>query len=949
MTLRISLAFLRRSGRRLIGTGVAIALGAAFIATTFILMGTFQQAAINSVSARFGQADLVLTPSDAMSFETLQALGAVPGVKSYAPLPDTGVTLTSTDSSEWLYLQEMPSDPSLLSSPLSEGTWPSGDNEIALPSSVASRLGLGIGDTVDASIDFWVYSDPPTTSDGALSGEAVTTDGSQSFTITSGDAENTGDEYGTVHTTHHSLTMTGIFPPQELTAAALGTYGVASSSIVHAIAQESYGDTSVSYPYYGDIGILVEPGHSTESVREAINNTAIGTAISLEDWATNYIGGATGDFSILAAIAFAFATVAMLVAGMVVANTFHVLVAQRTRDLALLRCVGATPRQLMTAVLIEAGILSLVASTAGVLLGVVLGQGGVVALGSYERNSYLPTTISITPLQVMIPIAMAFVVTMISAGAPARAATRVAPITALNAIPKAPTLRSSRTRLIASAAMVVVGVAFISSGLWIVARDRSSYNSIFFGVIGGVFLICGAMLSAIFLVPWAIKAIRATFGRFSLTTRLAAQNAERNPRRVASSATALLIGVALVTMMVVGASSTVATMNSTLGRVYPVDLSVSSNFSISGSSATKMPQTLIDQLSSDPNIDGSTTLKLASGSMYSTIDQTWYPIDFVGVDVATAQTTLNDPEALDNLRDGVALAPYSMGWAVEFGTETIFTNDVSASGVTPSTGDAVKPDEAVVQRSMTVFPARTPGNEMIMTMADFNAMMPQSTSTELWLSLAPDVNVVAAIDQIQMALNDSASGSATAVPEADGASVSGAFDVGTTVLGSGLPSISIGDSNASNFYISGAAVERASFTRVIDLLLLVVTALILVAVVIALIGVANTLSLSILERRKEIGTMRALGMTRRTLAGTLASEGTMIAGVGAGAGLILGVFLGGAGARILLGGMLASVTIDIPWLRLVFVLLIALAAGLVASILPSIRASRMSPVKALGE
>ena len=147
--------------------------------------------------------------------------------------------------------------------------------------------------------------------------------------------------------------------------------------------------------------------------------------------------------------------------------------------------------------------------------------------------------------------------------------------------------------------------------------------------------------------------------------------------------------------------------------------------------------------------------------------------------------------------------------------------------------------------------------------------------------------------------------------------------------------------------INGAGVERATLQKVIDTSLAVVVGLLAVAVLIALIGVANTLSLSVIERGRESATLRAIGLSRRQLRGTLAIEGMLIAGVGAVLGAGLGVLYGWAGATTTLAGM-GAVQLEVPWPDLAKVMLVALVAGLLASVLPGRAAARTSPVAALG-
>ena len=152
--------------------------------------------------------------------------------------------------------------------------------------------------------------------------------------------------------------------------------------------------------------------------------------------------------------------------------------------------------------------------------------------------------------------------------------------------------------------------------------------------------------------------------------------------------------------------------------------------------------------------------------------------------------------------------------------------------------------------------------------------------------------------------------------------------------------------DVEDYLVMGSAIERAAFEQVIDVLLMVVTGLLGVAVVIALVGVANTLSLSVLERTRESSLLRALGLTRGQLRGMLALEAVLIAGVAALMGSVLGSVYGWLGAQSALGSF-ASVAPSLPWLQLLGVLAVALLAGLAASVLPARRAARLSPVAGL--
>jgi len=209
------------------------------------------------------------------------------------------------------------------------------------------------------------------------------------------------------------------------------------------------------------------------------------------------------------------------------------------------------------------------------------------------------------------------------------------------------------------------------------------------------------------------------------------------------------------------------------------------------------------------------------------------------------------------------------------------------------------------------------GRAAVLTPADLGVLDPGAPVTGLWLDLddalatGDPAEAVAAVDRVRDAVSETAAGSVR---------------------------------------VEGAAAERASFQQVIDTLLGVLTGLLAVTVLIAVVGVANTLSLSVVERTRESALLRALGLTRRQLRGTLAAEGLLLAGAGTALGLVLGSLYGWLGAASVLGSVVdGGVQVDLPLGRLALVVLGAVAAGLLASVLPGRRAARAAPVAALAE
>ncbi|HIZ35148.1 MAG TPA: FtsX-like permease family protein, partial [Candidatus Ruania gallistercoris] len=366
----------------------------------------------------------------------------------------------------------------------------------------------------------------------------------------------------------------------------------------------------------------------------------------------------------------------------------------------------------------------------------------------------------------------------------------------------------------------------------------------------------------------------------------AVANAVRNPRRSAATASALVIGVTLVTMMSTGALAAGNALTSELDSRFPVDLEVST--------AGGMRD---EQVQAVTTTDGVTdTALLASTATTGNLPD----IGEVGIDVAAVAT--GDLSAV--VRSTDATAGLAEG--------TLVIGDQLATNYQLASGDEVtltgRSDEEV---TLTVAVTSLDGNTALVTPEVLTRLDPDAEPSILWARVAEQ----------------------------------GEYDTVMSVQGN-LTEASQGLEDADTPMVNGAAVERAGYQQVVDTILAVVIGLLAVSVVIALIGVANTLSLSVLERRRESAMLRALGLTRGQLRGMLAIEGLMIAGAGALIGIVAGLVFGWAGSAIVLAQM-AEVPLVVPWRDLGLVALVSLAAGLLASALPARSAARTPPAAAL--
>jgi putative ABC transport system permease protein len=651
--------------------------------------------------------------------------------------------------------------------------------------------------------------------------------------------------------------------------------------------------------------VAVDPGADTATVIDAVEGvlTASGSTdpivLTRDAAAERALSGSDGTGPILVVV-LAFAAVAMIVAGLVIANTFQVLVAQRTRTLALLRCVGAVRSQVRGSVLLEAGLLGLAASVAGTLLGTGLVQLALLVMQNADLPFPVPTVVRPTVASVVAPLAVGLVVTVLAALTPARVATRVAPVAALRpADAPAAGSRAGRFRLVVS--LVLVGGGALMLGGGVALSSQFLVAAVGIAILGGAASFVGLLVGAVFWMPKVVAAIGSLVGRLGMPARLAAANTGRNPARTAATSTALLIGVTLVAMMSTGAVTARATLDDELDTRFPVDLAVSTPYAVAEDGtavAEPLPAGTVGALADIPGVESVAALPRDSVDLGGSGNV----VDALGITPAQAADVLRDADLAAAVGDGTVVVPRSLAASsgIEDGdTLAIARSEGAGSGAGSGGGSG---GAGTVELTVAVVPLDD--WIVLVTPATLDALGSPGTESTAWLRVA-DVNASGeVVQQVQDLTADSA------------------------------------------LDITGAALERALYQRAIDTLLAVVVGLLAVAVVIALIGVTNTLSLSVIERRRESATLRALGLTRRQLRASMAVEGALIAGVGAVVGVALGMAYGWLGSAAVLAGI-ADLQLRVPWTDLGLVLGVALVAGVLASALPGRTAARTPPVAAL--
>lgn len=557
-----------------------------------------------------------------------------------------------------------------------------------------------------------------------------------------------------------------------------------------------------------------------------------------------------------------FAYLSLFVAGFVIFNTFAVVVAQRTRELALIRAVAATPKQVRRSLKVEGLVVGGVGAAVGVALGAVLTFALIALLRAFDLD--LPSAgVVITPGIVVQGLLSGVIVTVVSVAIPARRAARTPPVEAMRA---SATERSGvpRGRVIAAATMVVLGLLGLVIGSpWYVLA------------LGALLLLVGVFVAGPGIVVAAAAALGPITGLLGVPGQLARENLRRSPRRTATTANALVIGLFLVTLVSVGGASL---RDWTVGEV---DQLSSADFVVTTITGA-MPDSLLDRIDVIRGVEHAARMRSV-------------PV-LEGANPTTL--TAADPAALRE----IGLSPESGKWSDAGGVVTAFVNQQPAQvgqevHVTLPDGTAIAlPVSGVLPFSLD---ALMIGN--LVTPAALDRLVPGAPETGVLLSVDR-----AHYDQVKAQLDS---------------------------LTAGYSSV---------FVIEGNILGRA-IAGLFDFLINAVNALLGMSVVVALIGIVNTLSLSIHERRRELGLLRAVGMTPGEVRGMVLLEALFIAVVGTAVGMLTG----GVMAWLLLRAADVTGGVSVEPGRLAIVALIGLGSGLVASIFPLRRVTRLDVVASI--
>ncbi|HEY9493570.1 MAG TPA: FtsX-like permease family protein [Intrasporangium sp.] len=829
---------------RLLMSTLAIVLGIGFLAgvmtfssglnATFdnIIKGSTQDGVVRtegetSFEASGAGTSALLTPADVARLDALpevaRAVGSVDGQGSYLLGKDgkvVGGQGAPTLAFNYAESENMLGEPVL---ELESGRWPERAGEVTLDASSAERANYRIGDTVTLIVPF---GEPRRTFElvgtGNLNGGG--TAGATLVLLETGQAQDIflggQDDFTSV-----ALTAADGVTQGELVAAA--------NKVVPA------GFTAVT----GD-----------KVVAES----------------QDQVGRFLGVFSIFLTT---FAVIAIVVGAFIIFNTFSILVSQRVRESALLRALGASKKQVTRSVLVEAFLMAIVGSTLGLLLGLGLSR----ALAAVFRAIGLDISGDVLTLNLRTIIAayiVGIVVTMVAALVPARRASKVSPVAALRDDLTVQE-KGMHRRLLFGTIALVLGGGLVVAGF----ADAPGSSALWIGAGAVIWVITVAVMAPVLGHP-VLVACRAVFGRlFGTAGRLAGENALRNPRRTGATASALMIGLAVVSAVGVLAASTDKT-NAAL-----IDQQFRSDFLVQSPTFQSFPTSIGDQME---GVEG-----------VATVSRQQFTPALIGGKQASVS-------GIDESFDQIYQLDLVSGTQALSGDEVLLTEDVAAEhsvGVGDTLAVAFPGGKTIDLKVAGIFES---------SYATGSVTVPMSVLEQAGLKRS----------DVTLSIN--------VVEGADLAAVQAALDR----VVEDLPIVSVQDKVAFTETTSGQ----------INQLLAIIYALLALAVIIAVIGIVNTLGLSVLERTREIGLLRAVGLSRRKLRQMVTLESVAIALLGALLGMGLGLAIG-----VLLRQSLSEdlTELALPVGSLIAFLAVAVIFGVLAAIVPAVRASRMKVLDAI--
>ncbi|MBB1246374.1 ABC transporter permease, partial [Streptomyces durbertensis] len=816
---------------RLLMTVLAVMLGVAFVAGTLVFTSTLSSAFQKSSEKGFAQVDVALRPDESahegpgdaarLSQELLEKAERLPGtggalgeVSGFAALADKDGKLVGQGWSTrgGNYYAGADGGGTDFRYPVKEGRAPEREGEVMLDARTAERTGYKVGDTVRTSVN------------GPVRQEKVV----------------------------------GVFTTDDGGVAAGGTLVLFDTRTAQSLFTKP-GE-------YEQIILTADKGTSQaqllKQVRENLpKEVEATTGKTLADEQARMIDS---EMSNMRTFLLVFAGISLFVGVFIIANTFTMLVAQRTKELALMRAVGASRRQVTRSVLLEAGVVGTIAAVVGLVTGIGIAAGLRSLMNAFDL------TVPDGPLlvganAVVASLVVGIGVTMLAAWLPARRAAKIPPVAAMSSVHATPTTRSLVVRNTIGSVLFAAGAALVllATGMDFKAAQLPM-------ALGAGVLVIGVFVLTPLLSRPLIAAAGPLLRAFGVSGRLARQNAVRNPRRTAATASALMIGLTLITGLTVVAGSSQQAINKMAADAIKADYTVSmANYS---DLSPEVEKTLRDL----PEVTAISPLRRADAE----VDGTTHWISGVsGKDIN---------KLVDVAFDSGSFADLAAGGVIVDRT-TAEANDWKRGSTLTFTFEDGKSEKLTVGG---VFK----GNEMVQGLLMDTAVLDPHTQRP-------------ADSQLMVKLKDG-------VSEAGKSEVAKALGDNPAILIQSKQDVS--DSIAKDFTI----------------MLNMLYALLAMAVVVAVLGVVNTLAMSVFERSQEIGMLRAIGLDRTGIKRMVRLESIVIAVFGGVMGVALGLFFGWAVGE-LLGGAFGTYSLVIPWDRIALFLALSALVGVLAALCPA--------------
>ncbi len=845
--LRVTLKGIWAHKLRLSLTALAVVLGVGFIAGTFIYTDTIGKAFDGIFDDAFEGVDIVVSADSELQFgegiylpeEEVLALAEVEGVDRLDPfLQGLGVVVLDNEGEPiggggppQFAFSFMETDADTGGFTLRDGDYPQGSDEVVIDATTVADSNFALGDSVSI-----VAPTGPATS--------YTLVGIAGF----GEEDNLGGATSALFDLRTAQSILG--REGQLTGASI---------------QVTPGDD------VDDVIARLEP-----SLPEGAR------AISGQTAAEEQAGEVQEGLAFINTFLLSFGFIALFVGTFTIANTFRIIVTQRTRELALLRALGASARQVNRMVLIEAVIIGTVASVAGIVVG--LGLALLLKVGLEAFGLALPSaSLTLQPRTIFVALIVGIGVTVISAVLPARRASRVAPMAALRTDLVAPPRKALTLRAIVGSTVTAFGLAVLFFGLF-VSLEAGPPEIVYVGVGAGITFIGVSLLSPLVARP-AARVIGWPFTKlYRVPGKLAQENAIRAPRRTSATAAALMIGVTLVTLAAVMAASIRGAIDEIIGTGIEADVIIRST--------------------SDFDPTASFTPELAARAA-----------EDESVDEVSRQQTgfalFNETEAFV--------------YGIEPNYQDFFPPDSSEGVLTPG------PGEVVIEKGISEDNELPLGSDLVLA---FEATGVQEFKV-VGIATGDTWADVIALSQEEWVENYVVESDTQVFVRAASGFTPEEVQQNLTVLAEDVPTAQV-----QTFDELQSDVEAG-----INQLLNLITGLLALAVFIALIGVTNTMTLSVFERTREIGLLRAVGLSRKQTRRMVRSEASIIAVFGAVLGIIIGLFFAWAIIQAL--GEEGFDSFVIPFGTLALWILATGVLGVVFAIFPAWRASRLDVLEAI--